>query len=215
MLIPPNVLKAVSAGASKDKARWQLNGVYLERVSPTKSAATATCGKTLIHAEWNEPAPGVYPGPDLSKEGTKVIIPITDIPGLVKLAPDDKFTKPDLKYLAMNEHTLNGTATFSGTNGHSTKTSTIEPVDGQYPDYRVVLQDKGERTIQMRVNPQLLIKTLKAVQDAAEVETVTLEFYLTKEDNDQVARAMRIVAKNNTAWEGVEVSGFVMPKVER
>ena len=50
MLIPPSVLKGVSAAASKDPARWQLLGVFVERIGERTCAATATDGIIMLSA---------------------------------------------------------------------------------------------------------------------------------------------------------------------
>ena len=51
----------MAAVASKDPGRFATDGVLVERLGVKRCAATATDGRMLLHAEWDEADPRDYP----------------------------------------------------------------------------------------------------------------------------------------------------------
>jgi len=162
VLIPPNVLNVVGC-ASRDPARYQLCGVLLERKGERQGSATATDGKTLAHVTWMEdeqqdfPERGVNPAP---APKASVIIPTAAVKELAGMAPK-KPLKPVLRNVVMDEHTLNGTATFLATElGETDRRATVKTLEGTYPDAGFALRSCKPET-SVRVNPFLLIRALE------------------------------------------------------
>jgi DNA polymerase III sliding clamp (beta) subunit (PCNA family) len=212
MLIPPNILQGVSAAASRDTSRLQLCGVLLERGEDGQPMATATDGKTLMHARWVEDPPAEFPTVETCDPspvpGSRALIPIEAVSSLAKMPPK-KPAKPILRNLAMDEKTLNGSAVFAGTDLDSRERREVSTIEGTFPDYRPALA-APERSVKVSVNAEMLANILEAVVRAGELpkpyRRVTLEIPIL-ENGDTASRPVLIHAET----PGTKVTGLVMP----
>lgn len=225
MLIPPK-LAALADCASKDTARFQLNGVFVERDADGVAQACATDGKQLIYARWTEADGKEYPAPTNGQRperadrrpGFKAIIPHAAWAAMGKLlsSKSKNYSKPildnvlleetaepesDPKAVKLEPHRV----TLSATNLEEEKSVTVKAVAGTFPDYmRCIEQD--EPIVRFRVNPAYLISVVDAVQRCGLDRynpTVLCEIY----DPD---RPIAVIAKTPDC----EVRGYAMPLIE-
>jgi DNA polymerase III sliding clamp (beta) subunit (PCNA family) len=148
MLIPPKVLKGISGAASDDVTRHQLNGVLLERgtgidgISAVR--ATATDGKVLATATWDEPDCFEYPSPKGSPAPDRVasftaIIPTRACREMAKMPPRNG-ARPILGHVLLEEDPEGETNAAFVTDLDNHRRLDVRPIEGTFPDYRSILE---------------------------------------------------------------------------
>ena len=222
MLIPKSVFSTVQA-ASKDPSRYQLCGVYLERVADRKCRAVATDGKQLTEVTWNEEDdPEDHPHGTVPVEGFSAIVPSTDMKSLERMAP--KSPRPILENVALDEHpSMNGQPfhlPFVSTDLDATQKRDVRAVEGTYPDYKSVINVTAySGGFQIRFNPYILANQLLTVAKCAGMKkngngTVVLAFRepIRGDKHSQPERhPVQIWAKSEDGQ--IEVTGLAMPLV--
>lgn len=233
MLIPPSVLKGLSHAASDELSRqaWtrgraliprtgsQLVGVHLERTTvtglPGPASAAATDGKILAMASWDEPNWKEYPVDGIGFdpkpfEGFSVTIDTKDCRELAKL-PTKNVVKPILGNVAIDEQNNGlGETTAMATDLDTTREYKFKPIEGTFPDYRMVLpKDSPQATIKLDIRQ--LERAVKIFKDT---------FGIRK--NDSIAESgveLEIFspdkpAKMTMAKNGLDVTVLAMPLVK-
>ena len=204
-MIPKQILESVRS-ASKDPARYQLTGIYLERLTEDECSATATDGKQLLHVRWKEDDWSEHPKGSVGVEGFSAILPTSEVKALKGMIPRCN-PRPILENLCLDESESNGRLPFTVTDLETTTDRESSQIQGTYPDYKWVLE-KGNG-FSIRFNPLILANLLTAVAKCSEAETVELQFSTERKPE---AHPVMVVAENKL--NQVKVIGMVMPLVE-
>ncbi len=222
MLIPKPVFSTVLA-ASKDPSRYQLCGVYLERVADRKCKAVATDGKQLTEVTWNEEDdPEDHPHGTVPVEGFSAIVPSGDMKALEKMVP--RSDKAVLESVALDENpSMNGQPyhlPFVATDLDSTQKRDVRAIEATYPDYKWIVDRAPYRSgFQIRFNPYILANQLLTVAKCAGMKkngngTVVLAFRepIPGDKHSQPEKhPVQIWAQSEGGQ--IEVTGVAMPLV--
>ena len=209
MLIPPQVFKTVGC-SSNDHARITLQSVLFERDASGKPRAIATNGKRLAVTTWTEDDHQDFPNVGLNldpKEGFSVVVPDTACKELAKTKPAP-CTKPVLNNVALDENTVNGTATFASTDLDITRKTEPRILVDSYPDYAGCLERvRSDATTKCRINPFELLESLKTLIAVTGLKKSDGEFI------DVYASTDRPIEFHYLTSGDVESSVYTMPVV--
>jgi hypothetical protein len=149
MLIPRNVLSALTVACDTDSSRYALGGIRLERGTDGRAVAVATDGGRMLIAEWDDsklaadvPTVGDVPtGPapesEFAVEGA--VIPMADCKAISKAAKPTKRmagSQPATNYVAMGEADCNGKAKLAATDGAAVTAVEVQTLEGRFPRWR-------------------------------------------------------------------------------
>lgn len=205
MMIPKQILESVRS-ASKDAARYQLTGIYLERLGEDECSATATDGKQLLHVRWKEEDWKEHPKGSEGVEGFNAILPTSEVKALKSMIPKCN-PRPILEYLCLDESEANGKLPFSVTDLETTTGRESSQIQGTYPDYKWVLE--GGRGFSIKFNPLILANLLTAVAKCSEADVVELQFSTDRKPQDHPVMVVAQAPGSN-----VKVTGMAMPLVK-
>jgi hypothetical protein len=155
MLIPRNVLSALTVACNTDNTRYAMGGIRLERGADGRAVAVATDGRRLIAAEWDDaklaadvPTVGTVatgPAPDSEFAADGAIIPVADCKAISRASKPTKRmsgTKPATNYVAMSEPDCNGTARMAATDGAAVSAVEVQTIEGRFPRWREAVPGK-------------------------------------------------------------------------
>jgi DNA polymerase III beta subunit len=137
-------LSAVSLHISKDHTRWILNGSFFE-FSENALRMTATDGSRLFYKD-------IFAGTFNGKKSS-FIVP-TDILKSILAIPTDKKNPADVEIYFKDERIFVKCGDFQVFG---------RPIDGNYPNYRVVLPDSKETIHSVQVSTEYLVSSLEKI----------------------------------------------------
>lgn len=173
MLVHKVVLKLIAA-ASKDKARWQLNGVHVKKLGE-KIRATATSGKIMAELTQKQVDEGDFPGQAVPSDAEEMILTrrFIDKVGRVVKAAGTPF-REILNYFRLSLDGVCATAEVIDSDLESTKLSG-NVIEGTFPDTdSIAVVPGGTRA---RLDLRLLLDVARLANDLAKelgAETLTL-----------------------------------------
>ena len=149
MLIPRNVLSALTVACDAGSCRYTMGGIRLERGADGRAVAVATDGRRLITAEWDDaklaadnPTVGdvsTGPAPESEFAAAGAVIPMADCKSIAKAAKPTKRmagARPATNYVAMGEADCNGTVKMAATDGAAVAAVEAQTLEGRFPRWR-------------------------------------------------------------------------------
>lgn len=174
MLIPQHV-SAIGLAASKERGRYQLSGVLLEREGDRQCRATATDGKIIASTTWTEPDWNDFPfigDVPCSRPSEKfsAIVPAASLATAEKGIPKKAY-KGILRHVALDEPSANGSVRLTTTDIENQASTDVRCCEGTYPNYKAVLSLEGPITT-IRIRLDILKKAIDMLAKLQSGQTV-------------------------------------------
>ena len=157
MLIPRRVLSALTVCTDAESRRYALRGLRMER-DGDKAFAIATDGRRLMSVEWTDAAEDVdnidfggldvKPAADSDFARDGCILSSKDCRDIARTAKPKVGVlkkRPGLEFIALEESSANGSVKLAASDGETTATKTVKPLEGRYPKWRDVLPINRQR----------------------------------------------------------------------
>lgn len=220
MLIHRAILKLIGA-ASKDSARFQLNGIRVEE-KDGKVEACATSGKmlaTIVHpVEPNEDFPSDKEAAASTPEPVTLTRRFVDKVSRIVKSAGSPF-KPILGWISLRQPTDSPYEVEAEVIDDDMESTCVtgKAIEGTFPDYRQVT-GKPQNGLKVRLDPAILLSASKLLQDLVKElgtpVTGPTVFMEVPENVDKDGFVCEPVHLTYTDPDGVEAKVLVMPLVQ-